>query len=153
MRKFLAELKARGLLKVATAYLAVSWLMLEIGHTLFNIFELPHAGLQLVFVLLTLGFPLVLLGAWQGWFGSAVRQAGGGDPARGRAALRCYTRRSVVRDSLCSGRSFRGGGRDWRSLFRYGSQCPWRRRSSRGFGGTREGIAAARLADECHCPL
>src|SRR5476651_2643739 len=78
MRSFLAELQARGLLKVATAYLAVSWLMLEIGHTLFNIFELPHAGLQLVFVLLTLGFPLVLLGAWQGWFSSAVRPADGG---------------------------------------------------------------------------
>jgi TolB-like protein len=84
MRSFLAELQARGLLKVATAYLAVSWLMLEIGHTLFNIFELPHAGLQFVFVLLTLGFPLVLLGAWQGWLGAAVRQPDtGADPHTG----------------------------------------------------------------------
>src|SRR5690242_13989069 len=55
--------------KVATGYLIVSWLVLEVGHTLFNVFELPHAGLQFVFVLLALGFPIVLLGTWQGCFG------------------------------------------------------------------------------------
>lgn len=74
MRRFLAELRARGVLRVATAYLVVSWVALEIGHTLFNVFELPHAGLQLIFVLLAIGFPVVLLGTWQGWFG--VTQGG-----------------------------------------------------------------------------
>lgn len=69
MRLFV-EIRHRGLLKVATAYLAVTWLTLEIGHTLFNIFELPHAGLQFVFVLLVIGFPIVMLGCWQGWFGA-----------------------------------------------------------------------------------
>jgi hypothetical protein len=72
MRLFV-EIQRRGLLKLATGYLIVSWLVLEVGHTLFNVFELPHAGLQFVFVLLALGFPLVMLGAWQGWFGSSVR--------------------------------------------------------------------------------
>jgi TolB-like protein len=72
MRLFV-EIQRRGLLKLATGYLIVSWLVLEVGHTLFYVFELPHAGLQFVFVLLALGFPLVLLGAWQGWFGSSVR--------------------------------------------------------------------------------
>lgn len=70
--RFFVELRRRGVLKIATGYLVVSWLTLEIGHTLFNVFELPHAGLQFVFVLLALGFPLALLGAWQGWFGSAL---------------------------------------------------------------------------------
>lgn len=70
MRLFV-ELRRRGVLKVATGYLIVTWLTLEIGHTLFNVFDLPHAGLQAVFVLLALGFPVALLGAWQGWFGSS----------------------------------------------------------------------------------
>jgi hypothetical protein len=43
----LAELNSRGVLKVATAYLAVCWLVLEIGHTLFAIFELTHLGSQI----------------------------------------------------------------------------------------------------------
>src|SRR5690349_11723908 len=67
MRLFV-EIRRRGLLRVAAAYLGVSWLALEIGHTLFNIFELPHAGLQFVLRLLVLGRPVVLLGSWQGWF-------------------------------------------------------------------------------------
>jgi TolB-like protein/Flp pilus assembly protein TadD len=74
LKRFFAELKRRGVLKVATAYLIVSWLTLEIGHTLFLIFELPHGGLQFVFVLLAVGFPLALLGAWQGWFGAVSAQ-------------------------------------------------------------------------------
>jgi adenylate cyclase len=64
-----AEIRHRGVLRIATGYLIVSWLVLEVGHTLFNVFELPHAGLQFVFVLLALGFPIALLGAWQGWIG------------------------------------------------------------------------------------
>jgi adenylate cyclase len=72
MRLFV-EVQRRGILKVATGYLVVSWLVLEVGHTLFNVFELPNAGLQVVFVLLALGFPIVLLGAWQGWFGTSLQ--------------------------------------------------------------------------------
>jgi hypothetical protein len=60
--QLLHEVRRRGLLKVATAYLVVSWLTLEIRHTLFNVFDLPHTGLQFIFVLLMLGFPIVLLG-------------------------------------------------------------------------------------------
>jgi hypothetical protein len=44
MRLFV-EVQRRGILKVATGYLVVSWLVLEVGHTLFNVFELPNAGL------------------------------------------------------------------------------------------------------------
>jgi TolB-like protein/Tfp pilus assembly protein PilF len=87
MRPFV-EVQRRGLLKVATGYLIVSWLVLEVGHTLFNVFELPHAGLQFVFVLLALGFPIALLGAWQGWFGTSLQRdphtaAGVGDAHAG----------------------------------------------------------------------
>ncbi len=74
MRRFLVELRTRGVLRVATAYLAVGWLTLEIGHTLFNIFELPPGGLQFIFVLLAIGFPVVLLASWQGWFHTTMAE-------------------------------------------------------------------------------
>lgn len=64
VQAFFAELKRRGVLKAATAYLVVSWLVLEVGHTLFLIFELPHLGMQIVFVLLALGFPIAVGAAW-----------------------------------------------------------------------------------------
>ena len=75
---FVLEARRRGLLKVATAYLIVTWLVLEIGHTLFLVFDLPHGALQFIFVLLALGFPLVLLGVWQGWFGVSALHDGRG---------------------------------------------------------------------------
>jgi TolB-like protein/tetratricopeptide (TPR) repeat protein len=84
MRLFV-EIQRRGLLKVATGYLIVSWLVLEVGHTLFNVFELPNAALQFVFVLLALGFPIALLGAWQGWFGPSLRSDAHAAPRAGDA--------------------------------------------------------------------
>lgn len=72
LARFVLEARRRGLLKVATAYLIVSWLVLEIGHTLFLIFDLPHGALQFIFALLALGFPVVLLGVWQGWLGASA---------------------------------------------------------------------------------
>jgi TolB-like protein/Tfp pilus assembly protein PilF len=60
----LAELKTRGVLKIATVYLVVTWLILEVGQTLFSLLELPHTVLQLVFVLLVLGFPAVITVSW-----------------------------------------------------------------------------------------
>jgi TolB-like protein len=71
VQTFLAELKKRGVLKVLTAYLVVSWLVLEVGHTLFLIFELPHIGMQIVFVLLALGFPVAAGAAWRYRFAAA----------------------------------------------------------------------------------
>ena len=84
MRLFV-EIQRRGLLKVATGYLIVSWLVLEVGHTLFNVFELPNAALQFVFVLLALGFPIALLGAWQGWFGPSLQSDAHAAPRAGDA--------------------------------------------------------------------
>lgn len=59
--------------------------MLEVGHTLFNVFELPNAALQFVFVLLALGFPIALLGAWQGWFGPSLQSDAHAAPRAGDA--------------------------------------------------------------------
>src|SRR5262245_34276054 len=70
--RFVLEARRRGLLKVATAYLIVTWLVLEIGHTLFVVFDLPHQALQFIFVLLALGFPMMLVAVWHGWLGASV---------------------------------------------------------------------------------
>jgi TolB-like protein len=80
-----AQLKQRGVLKAATAYLVLSWLTLEIGHTLFLIFELPHVVLQILFVLLALGFPLATVAAWHYGF-AAPMQADEHTHAKGHEA-------------------------------------------------------------------
>jgi serine/threonine-protein kinase len=67
--KLLAEIKNRGVLKVATIYLGASWLVAELGNTLFEVFQLPRVALQLVIVLLVLGFPVALVAAWFYGFG------------------------------------------------------------------------------------
>jgi TolB-like protein/cytochrome c-type biogenesis protein CcmH/NrfG len=72
MARFVLEARRRGLLKVATAYLIVTWLVLEIGHTLFLVFDLPHGALQFIFVLLALGFPVMLVAVWHGWLGASI---------------------------------------------------------------------------------
>lgn len=77
--RLLIEVRRRGILKVATAYLVVTWLTLEIGHVLFNIFELPHGGLQVIFVLLALGFPLTLFAVWHGWLATLTDAPASGD--------------------------------------------------------------------------
>jgi len=77
--RLLVEVRRRGILKVATAYLVVTWLTLEIGHVLFNIFELPHGGLQAIFVLLALGFPLTLFAVWQGWLATLTDAPASGE--------------------------------------------------------------------------
>jgi len=49
---------------VALAYLAVSWLLVQIVETLFPVFGLSNALIKLVVIVLTIGFPLVLIISW-----------------------------------------------------------------------------------------
>ena len=65
MRRFFAELRARGVIKVATVYLALCWLILEVGNTVFDVFELPQSALRALMVLLAVGFPLALFASWR----------------------------------------------------------------------------------------
>ncbi len=64
LRTFLAELRHRGVLKVATAYLATGWVVLEGVSILFHNFEAPHWVLKVFSTLVVLGFPLACLIAW-----------------------------------------------------------------------------------------
>jgi TolB-like protein/Tfp pilus assembly protein PilF len=64
MKHFVEELKRRNVLRVAIAYLAVSWLLIQVVETLFPIFGQSDAQIRLVVVLLVIGFPLILLFSW-----------------------------------------------------------------------------------------
>ncbi len=64
MRQFFEELRRRNVLRVAIAYLAVSWLLIQVVETLFPIFGQSDALIRLVAILLIIGFPLILIFSW-----------------------------------------------------------------------------------------
>ena len=70
LREFLAELRHRGVLKVATAYLAGGLVVLEAGTHLLHNFEAPHWVLKVFTSFLMLGFPVTCLMAWGLEFGA-----------------------------------------------------------------------------------
>src|ERR1700694_5583259 len=64
LSNFFAELKRRNVYKVAVAYAVVSWLLIQIATQVFPFFEIPNWTVQLVVVLLILGFPAALIFSW-----------------------------------------------------------------------------------------
>lgn len=64
MSSFLVELKKRNVFKVATIYIVVSWLLLQVASTVFPFFDIPMWTSRLVVVLLAIGFPIALILAW-----------------------------------------------------------------------------------------
>jgi adenylate cyclase len=64
MMPFLAELKRRKVIQTAVLYALASWGLLQVADLLLDMLDVPPWGLKLVFVLLVIGFPLVLLLSW-----------------------------------------------------------------------------------------
>jgi len=58
------ELKRRNVLRVAAAYLAGAWLLIEVSDTLFSIYGLPGTASRIVATLLAIGFPITLVLSW-----------------------------------------------------------------------------------------
>jgi TolB-like protein/Tfp pilus assembly protein PilF len=58
---FWPKLSERGVPRAAATYLVTSWLILEVGHLLSLILDMPHWAMRFVFWLLVLGFPVVLV--------------------------------------------------------------------------------------------
>ncbi len=75
MSRFWEELKARGVLRLMTAYVAVSWLVMEVSGYLFQLFDLPKTILRAVFVLVVIGVPIVATIGWYGRYGATVAPA------------------------------------------------------------------------------
>src|ERR1700726_3268023 len=63
-RNFFAELKRRSVYRAAVAYAVVSWLLIQIATQVFPFFEIPNWAVQLVVLLLILGFPAALIFSW-----------------------------------------------------------------------------------------
>jgi TolB-like protein/predicted Zn-dependent protease len=61
---FFAELKRRNVYKVAVAYAAVGWLVIQIATSTFPVLQIPTWAMRLVIVLVLLGFPIGLVLAW-----------------------------------------------------------------------------------------
>ena len=60
----LKELKQRNVLRVAAAYIAVSWLLIQVVETLFPVFGLSDAAIRAVVIVLAIGFVPAVVVAW-----------------------------------------------------------------------------------------
>jgi TolB-like protein len=58
------ELKRRNVLRVAAAYVAVSWLLIQVVETLFPVFGLSDSAIRGVVIALAIGFVPVIVFAW-----------------------------------------------------------------------------------------
>ena len=58
------ELKRRNVLRVAAAYVAVSWLLIQVVETLFPVFGLSDAAIRTVVIVLAIGFVPAVVVAW-----------------------------------------------------------------------------------------
>ena len=59
-----SELKRRNVFRVALAYLAIAWVIIQIVETLFPLFGLSDDLIRLVVILVSGGFPLVVIISW-----------------------------------------------------------------------------------------
>jgi TolB-like protein/Tfp pilus assembly protein PilF len=61
---FIAELKRRNVVKVAVLYLVAAWFLLQVADVLASLLPVPEWTGSFVFILLVIGFPLVLIFSW-----------------------------------------------------------------------------------------
>jgi len=61
---FFEELKRRNVFRMAVLYLVAAWLLLQITDVLSSVLRLPDWSGSFVFMLLALGFPLMLMVSW-----------------------------------------------------------------------------------------
>jgi TolB-like protein len=61
---FFRELKRRNVFRVAIAYLAAAWLLVEVTDTIFPYFNLGETAVRILIILLVIGFPLFLVFSW-----------------------------------------------------------------------------------------
>jgi len=61
---FVHELKRRNVFRVAVAYVALSWLLVEVSGAIFPAFDIPDWAFRFVILLLALGFLPALIFSW-----------------------------------------------------------------------------------------
>ena len=61
---FFAELKRRNVIRLAIAYVAISWLLIQVVETLFPIYGLSDAAIRTVVAVIAVGFIPMLVITW-----------------------------------------------------------------------------------------
>src|SRR5881275_2049443 len=61
---FFAELKRRNVYKVAVAYAVIAWLVIQAASILLPAFNAPQWAMQIVILILVVGFPIALTFSW-----------------------------------------------------------------------------------------
>jgi adenylate cyclase len=61
---FVSELKERKVLRVAIAYIVVSWIVMQVGEVTFEALKMPGWSQSLLVIFSLLGFPIALVMAW-----------------------------------------------------------------------------------------
>lgn len=61
---FLAELKRRNVIRVATAYVVASWLIIQVIETIFPVFGFSDGAIRLVIIILAIAFLPALVFSW-----------------------------------------------------------------------------------------
>jgi TolB-like protein len=64
LASFVNELKERKVLRVAIAYIVVTWIVIQVGEATFEALNLPEWAISLLVIFVMLGFPFALLLAW-----------------------------------------------------------------------------------------
>ena len=64
MNNFFAELKRRNVYKVAVAYAVAAWALAQGIAQVFPVFGVPNWTIQLIVLLIVIGFPIALVLAW-----------------------------------------------------------------------------------------
>src|SRR5947209_3405608 len=64
MNNFFAELKRRNVYKVAVAYIVAGWALSQGIAQVFPVFGVPNWIIQLIVLLIVIGFPIALVLAW-----------------------------------------------------------------------------------------
>jgi TolB-like protein len=64
MRGFIEELRYRNVFRVGIAYTVVGWVLAQVADLIVDAFNLPDSFLQMIIIVLVLGFPVALFLAW-----------------------------------------------------------------------------------------
>jgi TolB-like protein/Tfp pilus assembly protein PilF len=63
-KNFFAELKRRNVYKVAVAYAVIAWLVIQAASIFLPAFNAPQWAMQVVILILVIGFPIALVLSW-----------------------------------------------------------------------------------------
>ncbi len=64
VKKYIAELKRRNVIKPAIAYLLVAWLIVQVADIVLSTFDVPPYIMKALMFILIIGFPLNLIFTW-----------------------------------------------------------------------------------------